>query len=355
MKIAITGNSFPMSKDMAYGGERVVFGLIQELCKLGHEIHVFAKEGSNFNGINIAGYYPVTPVDGRDAHFETAVATGHDFGVYMCSYFGENWTEETQERWPYVELTWCRWCHAAWQLNKKPYNVVSYSKVLQQDFMETGIKTTMIHYGLPKDLYQLSMEHDGYAVWIGKIEGGKAPEMGIKLAKAAGLKLVVMGPPYNTGVLWSQVMPYVDNENVFWVRGVDDAMKQKIMSRAKVLIYTNDNSWKEHYGLIMIEAHAMGVPVVGMNRIGQDCSVRVDNIIQDGRNGFILDYKDSNQPEPIIEDGVKLLARISEIDRAECRKSFEERFTAELMARRYEWLYEQVAAGARFDTVEIPI
>jgi len=215
-----------------------------------------------------------------------------------------------------------------------------------------GMPTSMIYYGLPKELYQFSPDHDDYAVWIGKIEDGKAPKLAIELAKAAGLKIVIMGPPYNTNCFWNQVEPYIDNENVFWVRGVDDVMKQEIMSRAKVFISSNGNTWKEHFGIVNAESLAMGTPIIAFNRINQDCAIKVDQIIEDGKHGFFLDYHDSNDVDEIIEKGVPLLKRIDEINRQDCRDQFEDRFTVEIMADRYSRFYEKIKDGSRFESVE---
>lgn len=360
MKIAFTGNVFPVSQTMSYGGERILFYLIQELVKIGHEVYCFMREGSDFTGISIKNYTPVGPLrNDRDVHYEAVKEyiqrTGIEFDIVTCHYFGDGWDPEIQTKFNYVELTWCKWCHAAWQLRQKPYNVIAYSKVLQDDFKSMGVDTIMIPYGIPKDLYQFEPEHDGYAVWIGKIEAGKAPRLAIELAKAAGLKIVLMGPPYNTGCFWEQIAPYIDDKTVFWVRGVDDQQKYKIMSRAKVFISSNDNTWKEHAGIVNMEALAMGVPIIGFNRINQDCAIKVDGIIQDGSHGFLLEYNNSNDLNEILGKGIPLLNRIDEIDRRACRKQFEDHFTAELMGLRYDWLYKEIAQGKRFETVEIPI
>ncbi len=358
MKIAITGNSFPFGEGIAYGGERMIYYLIQGLSDLGHDIYVFSQPGTNIPKHFIKDFIPVVPEQGKDNYFEAIMnycfKHHFKFDVYQCNYFGENWDERILETFTYVEFTWCVWCHIFWQLHKQAYNTISCSKVMQNDFLNRGVETIMIHYGLPKNLYKLSLKHSNYAVWLGKIEAGKAPKLAIELAKVVGLKIIIMGPPYNTGCFYQQIAPYLDNENVFWVRGVDDVQKEKIMSKAKVFISSNDNSWKEHFGIVNIEALAMGVPILAFNRINQDCAIKVDEIIEDGVHGFFLEYNDSNNLEEILDKGVPLLNRIDEIDRIECRKQFEKKFTLELMARRYSWLYSYLIQNGNQSTVKIP-
>jgi len=359
MRLFITNNVFPVSRGMSYGGERIVFYLVEELAKAGHEVYCFMREGSDFTGIPIKDYIPVEPMNDRyDVHYKAVCdyidRMGIEPDIYFCGYFGKG-NSDVFDLWPYVELTWCRWTHAKFEFqHQKPFNIVSYSHILQDDLLAGGVPSTMIHYGLPSNLYRFCPDKGDYACWIGKLEGGKAPRIGIELAKAAGLKIVVMGPPYNSGTFWREVAPYIDNKNVFWVRGVDDAMKYEIMSKAKCLIYSNDNSWREHFGIILIEALAMGTPVIGMNRIGQDCSIVTDKIVEHGKHGFILNYRDSNNLQEILDTGVPLVNRIHEIDPVACRSKFEEKFTADLMARRYEWFFEQIKDGSRFGSMEVP-
>lgn len=360
-KIAFTGNVFPFGEGFAYGGERVLYYLLQGLSELGHEIYLFSRKGTNVPSKFVKDYIPIdyVPGESNDPYYDAVVEyqEKHNilFDVYQCNYFGDRWNPFTISVCPvYVELTWCIWCHLPWNAKVHPFNTISYSRVMQQDFLNMGYETTMIHYGLPIDLYKYSPVHDGYAVWIGKIEGGKAPHLAIELAKAAGLKIVIMGPPYNTGCFWSQVAPYIDNKNVFWVRGVDDKVKYDIMSRAKVFISSNDNTWKEHFGIVNIEALACGTPILAFNRINQDCAIKVDNIITEGNEGFFLNYEDSNNVQEILDKGVPLLKGIGLISRADCRKQFERRFTNILMAKRYEWLYRYLFENSTVRSIEIP-
>lgn len=357
----MTNNVFPAGPGIAYGGERIVWYLVDALAKMGHTI-TFISRGGTIPPKNVNLLEVPEMVNDRDVYYDMAkmylqITKGGMWDIYQCNYFGEgynpnirNLAEQT------CELVWNAWCHREPFFHKKPEaeNIISYSKVLQGDLSDRGVKSTMIHYGLPKDLYQFSPDHDGYAVWIGKIEGGKRPDLAIQLALAAGLKIVIMGPPYNTTHFWQQVCPWIDNERVFWVRGVDDEQKQRIMRRAKVFISSNDNSWKEHFGIVNIEALACGVPIIAFNRINQECAIYTDRIIEDGVHGFFLNYHDSNNVDEIITTGLPLVKSIEKIDREACRGQFERKFTADLMAKRYVYFYEHILKNRSIENLEIP-
>jgi len=359
MKIAFTGNMFPYGKSLAYGGERILGYLAEALAKRGHDIYQFSIAGTEPSE-GVKDYIPIHRDESSPAdEYYLAVseyATKHNilFDVYQCNYFGEKWGKATKcIAKVYSELVWNAWSHCKPWNNVEPKNIVSYSKLLQWDLMNRNVPSTMIHYGIPKDLYKPSYEHDGYAVWIAKMEGGKRPDLAIKLAKAAGLKIVIMGPPYNTNCFWQMVEPYLDDETVFWVRGVDDYQKWKIMSRAKVFISSNDNSWREHFGITNAEALACGTPIIAFNRINQECAIWTDQIIEEGKQGYFLNYLDSNDTDEILSKGVPLLAQIDKIERRACRERFEAMFTADLMASRYEYFYGQLLQNGDVDSMEI--
>jgi len=143
-------------------------------------------------------------------------------------------------------------------------------------------------------------------------------------------------------------------KNVFWVRGVDDAMKNRIMRRAKVFISSNRDGWREHAGIVNIEALACGTPILAFNRISDPSAIWTDKMITDGLHGFFLNYETSSDEASIIEQGVPLLNRIIGIDRRACRKQFEERFTSSLMARRFDYLYSHIKRNGNVTKLEIP-
>ena len=96
----------------------------------------------------------------------------------------------------------------------------------------------------------------------------------------------------------------------------------KLLKNAKALIAPIQ--WKEPFGLFMIEPMACGTPVIAFKRGS------VPEIIKHGKTGFIVKN---------ISEAVKAIKKIDQIDRKECRKHVEEKFSIEKMVDGYEKVY----------------
>jgi glycosyltransferase involved in cell wall biosynthesis len=85
--------------------------------------------------------------------------------------------------------------------------------------------------------------------------------------------------------------------------------------------------WPEPFGLVMIEAMACGTPVLAF-RCGS-----IPEVIDDGVTGKVVDSE---------EDANTALSEILSYDRRAVRQRFEERFTADRMAKAYVSTYRQL-------------
>ncbi len=85
-------------------------------------------------------------------------------------------------------------------------------------------------------------------------------------------------------------------------------------------------SWREPFGLVMVESMVCGTPVVAF-REGA-----VPEVIMNGKTGFIVDT---------IDQAVDALKNIPSINRIDCRKRVEEHFSVEKMTDGYERVYER--------------
>jgi glycosyltransferase involved in cell wall biosynthesis len=126
-----------------------------------------------------------------------------------------------------------------------------------------------------------------------------------------------------------KVLPYVLRyPRVTYSGNLSGVRKNKLISGAKALLFPIQ--WEEPFGMAVIEALACGTPVIAMRRGA------MPEIIEHGVNGFLADSE--------AEFG-EYMERIDEIDPAQCRRSVEERFSSEAMAKNYLDRYKQVISN----------
>jgi len=125
----------------------------------------------------------------------------------------------------------------------------------------------------------------------------------------------------------SEIRPMIEaHPNVEFIGEIGEDDKADFLSGAEALLFPVD--WPEPFGLVMIEAMACGTPVIAFRRGS------VPEVLEDGTSGFIVDT---------IEQAVAAVPRVTHLDRAKVRASFERRFTAERMAGDYLKIYEFAA------------
>jgi glycosyltransferase involved in cell wall biosynthesis len=191
-----------------------------------------------------------------------------------------------------------------------------------------------IYHGLPLDEFEFQPNPASYLLFLGRFMPGKRPDLAVEIARRAGLPLKMAGKihPGEREYFAQQIEPLLACSRDFtdYLGEVGGELRRQLIANARALLFPVE--WAEPFGMVMIEAMACGTPVIAFGRGA------VPEVLTHGMNGFIVDN---------IEQAVSAVARIGEIDRAQCRRSFEQRFTAERMAADYLRVYEQLLAGTR--------
>jgi glycosyltransferase involved in cell wall biosynthesis len=184
-----------------------------------------------------------------------------------------------------------------------------------------------IHHGMPADLIGYGNGEGGYLAFLGRISPEKRPDRAIEVARRAGLPLRIAAKVDYADRLYfeREIKPLLDDPLIEFVGEIADADKAEFLGNARALLFPID--WPEPFGLVMIEAMACGTPVIAW----QCGSTR--EVIEHGRSGFLVDS---------VEEAVAAVGAIGGIHRREVRIAFEQRFTAERMARDYVRLYERL-------------
>jgi glycosyltransferase involved in cell wall biosynthesis len=185
----------------------------------------------------------------------------------------------------------------------------------------------VIHHGLDLPAYAEGDGEGGFLLFLGRIAPEKGVHRAIDVARLAGLPLVIaakMREESERRYFDEFVAPRL-GPGVEFVGEVSGARKLDLLARARGLL--NPICWQEPFGLVMTEALACGTPVLAFP------NGAATEIVEDGVTGFLRDDMDAL---------AACAARLDELSRPVCRKSVEERFSAERMVRDYEALYEHL-------------
>jgi glycosyltransferase involved in cell wall biosynthesis len=186
-----------------------------------------------------------------------------------------------------------------------------------------------VHHGLPEKLLPFTAKAGGgYLAFLGRISPEKRPDRAIEIARRTGLPLKIAAKVDRADEhYWQTIIePMVRNApNVEFVGEINETQKASFLGNAKALLFPID--WSEPFGLVMIEAMACGTPVIAF-RCGS-----VPEVVDHGVSGFVVGD---------LDEAVAAVEQLDELDRANVRRQFEERFTVERMARDYVDIYHSL-------------
>jgi len=182
-----------------------------------------------------------------------------------------------------------------------------------------------VYNGIDLSLYRPQPASGDDLVFLGRIHPDKGVHLAIAVALQSECPLVIAGIIQDKVYFREQVEPYLDDRKIRFVGPVNVPGKNALFARARALLHLN--TIPERFGLVLAEANAACVPVIAMD-LG---SCR--EVIDDGRTGFLV--RD-------VDEAVKALKRLPEIDRATCREHVQRRFSITTMVEGYERIYAQI-------------
>ena len=324
-----------------YGGsERIVAYLTDELVTMGHEVTLFASGDSATTATLEPGCARALRLDPtvRDsvapllAMLEGVAQRAHDFDVVHlhCDYLGYPVLRRTGV--PFLATLHGRLDLPELRLLYRVFSdvpVVSISNSQRGPLPEAGFVATVYH-GLPEQLLLPGNGSGGYLAFLGRISPEKAPNLAIRIAARAGMRLKIAAKidAVDREYFKAEIEPLLAQPHVEFIGEIGEHEKAEFLGNAAGLLFPI--AWQEPFGLVMIEAMACGTPVIAL-RNGS-----VPEVVDDGITGFIVDDEAA---------AASAAGQIHLLDRTLIRTIFEQRFTARRMAEDYTRIYQDLTSG----------
>jgi glycosyltransferase involved in cell wall biosynthesis len=343
MKILMIADPLIPVPPVMYGGvERMIDMLSRCLVQQGHEVHLMAGKGSRDYGGGLSLYERPGAGFASRAYRKLAfqalstkcawdadLVINHGRLDYLESIYRMRvplvcWFHNplTGTEVPFVKgrrQKRVRWVavsqsHASYAPDARDYDVVLNS-----------VDTDAIPFSDgPKD--------EGYFLFLGRMTRNKGLHLAIQAARRAGVKLVIGGnvtkEPGQAEYFEQEIKPHL-GDRCEWVGPYDDAMKAKLVSGARALLFPIN--WPEPCALVVLESLAAGTPVIATR-----CA-STPEIVDHGRTGFLCDN---------VDDIVASMARIDTIDRRVCREDAVRRFSIPAYGERVKVLLDHIAADS---------
>ena len=184
------------------------------------------------------------------------------------------------------------------------------------DYIET------IYHGIDLGAFDFQPQPDDYLLFFGRIHPDKGAKEAIEIAKSCNKPLIIAGIIQDRSYYQQYVEPYLDNHQVTYVGSVGSTQRNRLLGKATALLHPIQ--FDEPFGLSVVEAMACGTPVIAFNRGS------MPELIEHGVNGFLVSDK---------QQAIEHIDRITTIQRSDCRRIVEERFTVDRMVDQYRRVY----------------
>jgi glycosyltransferase involved in cell wall biosynthesis len=337
MKVAQVAPLWEPVPPATYGGiELVVSHLSDELVRRGHEVTLFAS-GDSQTLAQLEAVYPCA------IRLDPQVT---EYAVYEMLELSQVYAQATEfdiihshigiaalMLAPLVKTPTLHTLHGGFTPDNRklfnlhrlqPYISISHAqRELELNYVRT------VYNGIdPQDYpFKAQPENPPYLAFLGRLSPEKGPQHAIAIAKQTGWRLKMAGKIdlIDSPFFEQEIAPQIDGKQIEYLGEVNHAQKIELLGNAAVTLFPI--SWREPFGLVMIESMATGTPVIGMN-LGS-----VPEVIAHGKTGFVCQsYAEMTAKVP---DAL-------ELDRQFCRDYVEKKFSFTQMVDGYEVAYRQI-------------
>ncbi|GHO86886.1 glycosyltransferase family 4 protein [Dictyobacter formicarum] len=353
----------PIAQPFIGGSQAMVADLAMGMAQRGHQVTLFAREGSSVPGVHIEPVVVpehVTPSSFAEPGKEQSLDPGF---MAQANVFFELYLQLRQRAqefdiihahafdWPSFAcstlITTIPVLHtvhlpailpeinnvlSVLERQQHPVSLLTVSQACARDYAAYCTFDHVIYNGLDIEAIPFSprVAPDAPLLFAGRITPEKGVEQAIEIAEQAGRRLIVAGGIYDRRYHEERVLPRIAQkpEQFTYVGQLDHTTLWKLMSEVQGLLFPI--AWDEPFGLTLVEAMATGTPVIAFQRGA------MPEIIQDGQTGFLVPPEDCFQAAQAVQ-------RLPLLSRERCRAHAEAKFSLQRMLDDHEEVYQRFA------------
>lgn len=325
----------------AYGGVELVVGhLTDELVRRGHDVTLFAS-GDSITLAKLESVYP------RAIRLDPTVK---EYSIYEMLELSKVYERAAEfdiihshvgcAALPYAALVKTPTVHTLHGVftpdNEKLYTharqqpYVSISNAQREPRLGLNCVAT-VYNGIEPSRYVFHPKPSDppYLAFLGRLSPEKGPHLAIEIAKQAGWQLKLAGKVDKVDQTYFEqsIKPHIDGEQIIYLGEANHEQKSVLMGNAVATLFPI--TWREPFGLVMIESMVTGTPVIAME-LGS-----TSEIIAHGKSGFLCHS---------VEECVSAIAEAARLDRLACREHVIQNFSVQQMVDGYEAVYRQILA-----------
>jgi len=338
MPLTVLSVAYPLARvspGTAGGAEQVLLTIDKELVRRGHRSLIVAAAGSRCSGLLIPVRIPAGELDenaklqARYSFKDTvhrALAShpvnvvhmhGLDFDEYLPN------TDVPIVVTLHLPLAWYR--STALRSLCSKVKLVAVSRT-QAASAPVGIRLeATIANGIELGDFLSRDKRGNYALVLGRICPEKGIHLALDAAERGGVPVMLAGKvfdyPEHREYFERAIRPRL-GRRIHFIGPVGGQRKAELLAGARCLLLASQAP--ETSSLVAMESLASGTPVIAWR------NGALGEIVTDGRTGWLVSS---------IEEMAEAITRANELDRTECRREAQRRFSSEKMMSGYTGLY----------------